>query len=132
MQYARAVVFIACAVASIDAQTVSELIDAGHFKRARVMVETRLKANPNDAEANYNMGRIQRAFGDKDTALKYAEKSVELDANKAAYHALLAEAVGDAATNASMFKAMGMAKQVRKECDAALALDPKNIEAMSV
>jgi tetratricopeptide (TPR) repeat protein len=122
-----------CLAASIvSAQTAADLIDAGHFKRARPVVEARLKSNPNDAEANYNMARVQRAFGDKDGALKSVEKAIELDANKAPYHALLAELIGDAASNASMFKALGMARQVRKELDTALTLDPKNFEAITV
>src|SRR5689334_18267509 len=88
------------AAAAAYPQTTLELMDAGHFKRARPAVETRLKANANDAQANYEMARIKRAFGDNDAALGYAEKAVALDGSKAAYHALLAESLAEAAQHA--------------------------------
>ena len=113
-------------------QSSAELIEAGHFKRARPLVEARLKSNANDAQANFEMGRIRRATGDNDSAFTYAEKAVELDGGKAPYHAFLAEVTADAAQHASMLKAMGMVKTMRKELDAALALDPKNIEALTI
>jgi tetratricopeptide (TPR) repeat protein len=120
------------AAAALHAESTLDLIEANHFKRARPGVEARLKANPNDAQANYEMGRIKRAFGDTDAALEYAKKAVDLDGTKAPYHAFLGEALADAAQHAGMFKAMGMIKGIRKELDTALAIDPKNIEAITV
>ena len=122
---------LSCANVAL-AQSSADLLEAGHFKRARPLVEARLKTNPTDAQAHFEMGRIQRAFGDNESALASAEKALELDSTKAPYHALRAEALGDAAQHASMFKAMGMAKDMRKELDAALALDAKNIEALTI
>jgi tetratricopeptide (TPR) repeat protein len=113
-------------------QSPSDLIEAGHFKRARPLVEARLKANANDASANYDMGRIERAFGNRDAALTYAEKAVALDTKQAKHHVLLAEIVGEAAQHASMFKQIGLAKRMRGEIDAALALDANNIDAMTL
>src|SRR4051794_9831421 len=88
------------------AQTPQELLDAGHFKRAFSIVEPRLKANANDADANYWMAKIKLAFNDVAAATALCEKAVAADPKKSAYHGLLSEILGQAAQHAGVFKQM--------------------------
>lgn len=109
--------------------TIEELLEAGHYKRARAAAERRLKADPNDAEALYALGRIKLDTGDSEGALQFGQKVVALDASKAKYHYLLAGANGQMAEHAGVFKQLGLARSFRREAEQALALDPNYIEA---
>ena len=116
-----------CAIALSGA--VDELVENGHFKRARPMVEQRLKSNPNDARANYLLAKIKFAFGDLDGAVTLLEKAVALDGRNADYHALLGQMYGRQAQRASVFKQFGLGRKCKKEIDTAVALDPAHLEA---
>jgi tetratricopeptide (TPR) repeat protein len=105
------------------------LMEGGHWKRVRAIAEERFKTNPNDAYANYLMGRARLAFGDVEAALKHAEKAATLDAKNADYRYLLAAAVGEKAESAGIFSQMGLAKRFKREAEATIALDPKHIDA---
>ena len=52
-----------------DPGNAEALIEAGHWKRARAIVEPRVAANPRDAQAVWLLSRIKLAFGDLDGAL---------------------------------------------------------------
>ena len=108
---------------------VGALMEAGHWKRARAQVMPRVQANPNDAESAYLLSRVKQAFGDFEGALRSAEKSVELNGNNAEYHANLADICGEMAGTAGMFKGLSLARRFRKEAEAAIAIDSKNIDA---
>src|SRR6516165_5562626 len=83
------------AASGTDAQTPAErLIEAGHWKRARSLVEPEIRKRPRDALANFLMSQIRNAFGDQKTPLAFAEKAVALDPNTAKYHRQLAEVIG--------------------------------------
>jgi tetratricopeptide (TPR) repeat protein len=105
------------------------LIDAGHWKRARAAVEQRYQASPNDAQAAYLLSRVKLAFGDLDSALKLAEKAVELDGAKAAYHFQLAVVCGETAERASLFSKAGWARRFKSEAEKAASLDPHDLDA---
>lgn len=105
-----------------------QLLDGGHFKQARAMLEPRLKANPSDAAAAAMLARIFVAYGDFDHAVGLAENAVKVDPKVADYHWQLARALGEQAKRAGMLKALGLGKRFREEAEAALALDAKLIE----
>ena len=105
------------------------LIEAGHWKRARAALEQRYQANPNDAQAAYLLSEVKEAFGDLDAALKLAEKAVQLDGAKSAYHYQLAEVCGETAERASLFSKAGWARRFKSEAEAAASLDPHNLDA---
>jgi tetratricopeptide (TPR) repeat protein len=105
------------------------LMEGGHWKRARTQVMPRVQANPNDPESAYLLSRVKQAFGDLEGALQAAEKAVALDGNNAEYHANLADIVGEMAGTAGMFKGLSLAHRFKKEAEAAIAIDPKNIDA---
>ena len=107
-----------------------ELIEAGHYKRAREVVEARYRANPKDAETLWLMARLKHAAGDLPAALDLAEKAVAADPKSAQAHFRLAEAVGDMAQKASMLHQLGLGRRFKKEVDLTLVLDPRHVGAL--
>lgn len=105
------------------------LMEQGHWKRVRAIAEARLKTTPEDPEANFLMGSVFLEWNDTDKALPYAEKAVKLAPKNAEYHWLLAQAVGDQAEKANVFRQIGLARRFRSETETVLTLDPKHIEA---
>jgi tetratricopeptide (TPR) repeat protein len=105
------------------------LIEAGHWKRLRAIVEPRLAANPNDAEAAYLLSCVKQAFGDLEGALPLAEKAVYLDGRNSSYHYQLAVVVGQMGQKAGLLKQISLGRRFKKEAEEALALDPKNLDA---
>ena len=106
------------------------LIEAGHWKRARSISFARIKANPNDAQAHAWLGKIATSFGDLDTAIREGECAVELDSHNAAFHGLLAESYALMADRSSILKGLGYVRRMRREVDAALALDPNSVDTL--
>jgi len=106
------------------------LIEAGHWKQARTLVEARIRANPRDAAACFLASQVRAAFGDRNSPLDLAEKAVALDGGGARYHRQLAEALGVAAQRSGIFQQLMLARRFKKEIDAALALDPRDLQAL--
>ncbi len=118
------------AVQGANDTSIDALIEAGHWKRARAAVQTRLQANPGDAQAHGWMSKIAIGFGDLDTAVREAEKAVELDGRSAAAHGFLAEACALSADRSTILKGLQYVRRMKKEIDAALSLDPKHIDTL--
>ena len=114
-----------------QAQTAAEdLIEAGHWKRARTLVEARLKDAPNDPLAVFLTSQLNFAFGHKEAPLDLAEKAVALAPNVAKFHRQLAEALGVKAQHANVLQQAFLARRFNKEIETALALDPNDIQAL--
>jgi hypothetical protein len=92
-----------------DSGDAEALIEAGHWKRARALVETRAAGNPRDAQAAWLLSRIELAFGDLDGALVPAQRAVALEDGNSDYHFQLAQVYGEMAARASMFAAAALA-----------------------
>jgi tetratricopeptide (TPR) repeat protein len=115
----------------LTAQTLPEkLIEAGHWKKARTIVEARIREAPDDALANFLLSQIRNAFGDQKSPLPLAEKAVALDGGVAKYHRQLAEVIGVTAQHASVLQQLILARRFKKEIDTALKLDPTNVQAL--
>jgi len=130
----RWVVVLVCLVrfapaASLEQSLPESLIEQGHWKRARAIVEDRIREAPDDALANFLLSQIRNAFGDRESPLRLAEKAVALDGGAARYHRQLAEVTGVMAQHAGLFQQLLLARRFRKEIDAALALDPRDLQA---
>lgn len=112
-------------------QTPAErLIEAGHWTRARTLVEARIREAPEDPLASFLLSQIRNAFDDHTTPLQLAERAVALDSHTAKYHRQLAEVLGVMAQNANVIRQLLLARRFRKEIDAALALDPRDVQAL--
>lgn len=111
----------------------AQMIEQGHFKRAEALLRPQLQKNPDDPQGNFLMSRVDLAFGRRDDAVAHAEKAVAADGSNAAYHAQLADALGSKTDDpgAGMFQKLSFAKQLRKEAEAALQIDPRNESANS-
>jgi len=109
----------------------SSLIEAGHYKRAQVILAERLKANSNDARSYSEMSKVSEAFERWDDAIQQAEKAVSLDHKNPEFQAALADAVGSKLSSARLgtFEKMSLARRFRKEAELALQLDPNNVDA---
>ncbi|MGA3167156.1 MAG: tetratricopeptide repeat protein [Terriglobia bacterium] len=106
------------------------LIQAGHWKRARAILEPQVKAYPQDPQSAYLLTQVKAAFKDFDGALPLAQHAVELDGKNSNYHLKLGQIYGEMAARASIFAAGSLAVKFRKEVEIALDLDPKNLEAL--
>jgi tetratricopeptide (TPR) repeat protein len=110
--------------------TAEKLIEAGHWKRARVLVERRLREAPGDPNSTFLASQIYNAFGDHVSPAALAEKAVRLDGRVARYHRQLAEVQGVMAQHANLFQQVRFARRFRNEIDAALELDPRDTQAL--
>src|SRR5262249_35821274 len=96
---------------------------------ARAAVAT---MEPGRARTLYLQSRVQLAFDQPDEALASAERALQLESSNALYHTQVAAVCGQMAGRAGKLKAFSLARRVRKECDQALALDPKQVEAREI
>jgi tetratricopeptide (TPR) repeat protein len=122
--------FLVSVVAAADSGSVEALVEAGHWKRARAILEPRVAANPRDAQAAYLLSQIKLAFGDLDGALKSAQQAVALEDGNSNYHFQLAQVYGEMADRASTFAAASLGRKFKRELDASLTRDPKNLDAL--
>lgn len=112
-------------------QTPAEkLIAEGHWKRARAIVEARYREAPNDPLANFLLSQVRNAFGDRESPPKLAERAVALDPKVAKYHRQMAEVIGVMAQQSNMLHQLLLARRFKREIDAAVALDPKDLQAL--
>lgn len=122
--------FCAVAVCHAGQSPAERLIEAGHWKRARTIVEARLHEVPGDALSNFLLSQIRGAFGDRSTPLALAEKAVALNGRTAKYHRQIAEVLGVTAQRAGAFQQLFLARRFRREIDAALSLDRRDLQAL--
>jgi tetratricopeptide (TPR) repeat protein len=125
-----AALLCACGLRCQAPPSIQDLIDSGHYKRARVLVEARYKENPNNAETLCLMSRTRQLWERLDEAEKFAEKAVALNPKEACYHFQLAEVSGQKAQKVSVFHQIGLGRQFKKEADLTLQLDPKHVGAL--
>lgn len=109
---------------------VEMLVRAGHWKHARDILQSRLKARPQNARDCYLLAKVDVAFKDFAGALSLAQRAVALDGGVSDYHLELGEIDGEMATQASMFSAASLVLKFRKEVETAIQLDPRNLEAL--
>jgi tetratricopeptide (TPR) repeat protein len=134
-----AVALLACVFASganapkisAPASDPAALMDAGHFKQARKLVDTRALAAPNDAETLYLQARVKAAFGAHEEAIKLAERALQLNARNLYYHGAVAQLYAfKAQTTSNFLEQFTLARKIKGHLDQALALDPRNWQTL--
>lgn len=115
-------------MASAD-PAVDRLIEQGHWLRARAALAPQLESHPDDPVLLRQSARVQQAFGELDQAQDMAERAVKLAPRDADAHAVLADICGQAAQKAGPLSQVGLARRFKKEADAALAIDPGQLDA---
>jgi tetratricopeptide (TPR) repeat protein len=119
----------ALAQATINDPSPEALVEGNHWKRARATLEPRVQGNPSDAKALHLLAQVRQAYGDIEGALTLAEKAAALDSRSGDYRALVAELYGLKAERASVFSQFGLARRFKREAEAAIAVDPKQVDA---
>jgi hypothetical protein len=122
-----------CCLLPASAVALSEpeaLIEQGHWKRARAIVEAWSRSKPDDPLTCFLLSQIRNAFGDRQSPLPLAEKAVQLDGRSAKYHRHLAEVLGVTAQYSNMLRQLFLARRFKKELDIAIAQDPTDIQAL--
>jgi tetratricopeptide (TPR) repeat protein len=122
------VVQIAFPVMVSDASPAA-LLEAGHWKRLRRMVEPQA-ADTRNPQAAYFLSCAKTAFGDLDGALELAQRAVSLEPGNSKYHQQLAVVYGRKANKASFLKKMNLGGQYKAEIKKAVELDAKNLNAL--
>ncbi len=106
-----------------------KLFNARKFPEARQMFESILKSNEKNDTAAFYVGRISLMQDDYEAAIDWLKKAVEMNPDQSDYHLWLGHAYGIKAQRASIFKKPGAAKNVKKQYEKAVALDPENLQA---
>jgi tetratricopeptide (TPR) repeat protein len=109
---------------------VEALVQAGHWKRARAILEPRVKTYPQDPRGCYLLAEVRMSFKDFDGALPLAQHAVDLDGKNSDFHLKLGQVFGEMAARASIFSAGSLAVKFRKEVEIAIDLDSRNLDAL--
>ncbi len=109
---------------------VESLVKAGHWKRARQILEPQVKAHPQDARSCYLLSEVKLAFGDVNEALLFGQHAVELDGANSNFHLELGKVYGEMASRAGFLSAAPLAIKFRKEVETAIELNPRNLDAL--
>jgi tetratricopeptide (TPR) repeat protein len=111
------------AQASSLIQAAERQFNQGNYASA---ISTLTVSQDPNAEVYYWLGRSYYELRDFDNAVASAERSVALDAKNSLYHQWLGRAYGG---KADIDRSFSLAKKVKKEFQAAVSLNPSNIEA---
>jgi tetratricopeptide (TPR) repeat protein len=106
-----------------------QLFESRRFEEARKVLEAEAAKNPRDAEAAYYAGRSHFALGRYEPAMEWLERAVERAPKNSEYHLWLGRACGQAALQASVLRAPGLAKRTKAAWEKAVALDGDNLDA---
>jgi len=107
-----------------------QLVERGHDLQAKAVLTPMVEADPSDAAAVLLLSKTLFGLGDLDGALKYAERAVAIAPDSAAAHVQLGDVLGRVAEKAPIFKQLSLARRAKKELDAGIALDPRNIDGL--
>ena len=116
---------------SVAEQSAPALLAAGRVDDAITTLRSKISASPSDAEAHNLLCRAYFSMGNWDRGISACEKAIALDPNNSRYHMWMGRIYGEKANDVIFFKAASLAGKVRNEFEAAVRLDPNNVDARS-
>jgi tetratricopeptide (TPR) repeat protein len=133
MQLARRILLLVLmtsvtAIAGADESAQSQLAQ-GRVDEAISTLRLQIDSSPNDPEAHNLLCRAYFTLGQWDQGISNCERAVTLDPNNSRYHLWLGRVYGEKADKANFMTAAGLAKKVHAEFEAAVQLNPNNVDA---
>jgi tetratricopeptide (TPR) repeat protein len=133
MHLARTTLFLASlasvtAIAAADDAAQSQLAQ-GRVDDAITTLRGQISSFPNDPEAHNLLCRAYLTLGQWDQGISSCERAVTLDPSNSRYHLWLGRVYGEKADKANFMTAAGLAKKVHTEFEAAVQLNPNNVDA---
>jgi len=107
------------------------LLAAGRVDDAITTLRSKINASPSDAEAYNLLCRAYFSMGNWDRGISACEKAIALAPDNSRYHMWMGRIYGEKANDVIFFKAASLAGKVRNEFEAAVRLDPNNVDARS-
>jgi len=123
--------WVSAAFAETSLATANADLQAGKADEAISILNGALKSEPNNAEANNLLCRVEYTLEQFDQAASHCQKAVEASPQNSEYHHWLGRAIGERASRASFVSAFSLAKKTREEFETAVKLDPHNVEALA-
>jgi tetratricopeptide (TPR) repeat protein len=103
-----------------------QLFQSSDWAKAKAEFSAAVQRNDRDAVAHYYLGRLALIDGDLEAATGQLERAVKLDDDVSDYHLWLGRALGQQAMRTSQPLLAG---RMKSECERAVALDARNIDA---
>jgi len=122
---------LAIAPLAVADESAPALLAAGRADDAITNLRSKLNTSPNDSEAYNLLCRAYFSMGDWDRGISACEKAVSIAPNNSRYHMWLGRIYGEKADGVIFFRAASLAGKVRDEFEAAVRLDPNNVDARS-
>jgi tetratricopeptide (TPR) repeat protein len=123
-----ALVGVSAALAGAD-ENARALLASGRVDDAIAQLDGLISASPNDALAYNLLCRAYFSLGNWDEGISHCERAVSLAPTNSRYHLWLGRIYGQKADKAGVFTAAGLARRVRKEFEAAVELNPNDVDA---
>jgi tetratricopeptide (TPR) repeat protein len=106
-----------------------QLMERGKLKEAEPRLLEAVREEPRNAEAHHALGALYLRLDRHDKVIECGRKAVEIDGSSARNHLLLARGYVRKAMRSNMLTALGPARSARREYEATIALDPRNVDA---
>jgi len=106
-----------------------ESFKAGRFTQTKAIFEEILKADPEDDQALFYLGRLDLVEDDYKSAIRHLEKALKTNPQESKYHLWLGRALGEKLPYVGMFKKVKLSMTMKKEFEKAVELDTTSIPA---
>ena len=106
-----------------------ESFKAGRFTQAKTIFEEILRADPEDDQALFYLGRLDLVEDDYSSAVQHFEEALKVNPENSDYHLWLGRALGERLTYVGMFKKIKLSMKMKKEFEKAVELDSTSIPA---
>jgi tetratricopeptide (TPR) repeat protein len=117
------------AAAKSPLETGQEQFASGRYRDAVATLRAAAGEEAGDARLAFWLARSHYELREWESAVKSAERAVQLDTGNSEYHLWLARAYGRQAEHSGPFSAFGKARKARDTWQKAIQLDPANLGA---